>query len=230
MRSLPFKLVGLASVAGMLATANAVTVDETGAGPAEIVTIHSVGGDLDGTFPVFAGLLNLTVDGTPMNGFCIDPFHFSDGSMTGYQVVPLTSAPKGDFMSASTATELERLWGSYYSPTMSPQTAAGMQIAIWELVGGSGFKLLSANDFGAAGFLSVVENPAYDGPVASLAGLTGPGQDYAVASAAVASFSDPVPEVGSTLLMLSISTCGLLALARYGQQCMPRLAPVAARR
>ena len=35
-----------------------------------------------------------------MDGFCIDPFHFSDGSMTGYQVVGLTSAPKGSFMSS----------------------------------------------------------------------------------------------------------------------------------
>ena len=230
MKSLPSKLIGLASIAGMLGTANAITVDETGVGPAETVAIHCVGGDLDGTFIVDAGILKLSIDGSPMDGFCIDPFHFSSGSMAGYQVVSLTSAPKGNLMSSTTATEIERLWGSYYSPTMSPQTAAGMQIAIWELVGGSGFKLLSPNDFGAAGFLSVVENPGYDGAVASLNGLTGPGQDYAVASTAVASFVDPVPDTGSTLLMLSVTACGLLALAGHWQHRMPRTAPAMARR
>ena len=45
------------------------------------------------------------------------------------------------------------------------------------------FSLSSANDFGAAGFLNAVQDPDYDGPVADLEGLTGPGQDYGVADA-----------------------------------------------
>jgi hypothetical protein len=159
---------------------------------------------------VYAGVLQLVVDGTPMNGFCIDPFHFSLPSSTGYSYVPLTSAPKGDNMSSGTALLIERLWGSYYSTALtSASTAAGLQIAIWELVGGSSFSLVSANDYGAAGFLSNVENSNYSGPVADLAGLTGPGQDYTVLTPPGSQVSS-VPDTTGTVTLLGL---GLLCLA-----------------
>lgn len=201
MKRMYVALIGLACAASSLERAKAITVDELGTGPAETVEINCTG---VGSVWVEAGILKLNVDGVLMDGICIDPFHFSSGSMTGYQSVALTSAPKGDFMSAGTANEISRLWGSYYSPTMSAQTAAGLQIAIWELVGGSGFTLLSG-DYGAAGFLSAVENPNYNGPVANMVGLTGPGQDYAI---------DPVPDAGSTLALLSLAMFGLLVPSR----------------
>ncbi len=202
MKPLYVGLIGLTCMAGGVGTTHAITVEELGTGPAEIVKINATG---IGSVRVYAGVLKLNVDGVLMDGFCIDPFHFSSGSMSGYQSVPLTSAPKGDFMSAATATEIARLWGTYYSPTMDSQTAAGLQIAIWELVGGSGFHLLSNNDYGASGFASVVENSNYGGPVANLIGLTGPGQDYAI---------DPVPDVASTWGLLALAMVGLLGLSQ----------------
>src|SRR5579859_4941803 len=167
--------IGAAVLASMLFAstsprAKANTVQEVGVGPYETPTIDCTG---IGTVTVYAGVLQLIVDGTPMNGFCIDPFHFSVPSSTGYSYVPLTSAPKGDNMSSGTALLIERLWGSYYSSALtSASTAAGLQIAIWDLVGGSSFHLVSANDYGASGFLSNVENSNYSGPVADLVGLT----------------------------------------------------------
>jgi len=86
-------------------------VDELGTGAAEIVMVNITG---IGTIPVDAGVLKLDVAGLQVDGFCIDPFHFSDGVMAGYQLVGLTSAPKGSFMSSGTALQIERLWGSYY--------------------------------------------------------------------------------------------------------------------
>src|SRR5579859_822138 len=137
MKCFHFGLIGAMCLAGGLQKARAITIEELSASPAETVVIHCSSGDLSGTFIVDAGILKLNVDGVLMDGICIDPFHFSEGTMPGYQAVPLTSAPKGNFMSATAATEIERLWASYYSPTMSGQTAAGLQIAIWELTGGS---------------------------------------------------------------------------------------------
>jgi hypothetical protein len=186
----------------------AVTVDELGTGPAEVVMIHLNG---IGTIPVEAGVLKLNVGGLGIDGFCIDPFHFSAGAMTGYQVVGLTSAPKGSFMSAATALDIGRLWGNYYSPSMTAGDAAGLQIAIWELTGGNGFSLCSNNDFGAAGFLAAVQAPDYDGPVADLAGLTGPGQDYAVLRQSVNVFAQTVPENSSTAALLGLAFTSMLA-------------------
>ncbi len=209
--------IGLAYAAGFLVRAGAATVDEFGTGPAEVATIYCTG---VGTVGVPAGILKLNVDGVIVAGFCIDPFHFSDGSMSGYQVVSLTSAPKDNLMNATTALEVERLWASYYSPAMSAVNAAGLQIAIWELTGGSGFKLVSKNDYGAAGFLNVVEDPGYSGPVADLVALTGSGQDYAIQNDSINGPVESVPDVSSTLGLLALSLFGLIGAA----QRIPRLA------
>lgn len=203
-------LIGAACATAIVQEAAAITVDELGTAPAETVAINCTG---VGTVIVDAGVLQLNVDGTVMDAICIDPFHFSNGSMTGYQVVGLTSAPKGNPMSAVVAMDIERLWGSYYSSGMSAQAAAGLQIAIWELVGGSGFRLVSNNDYGAAGLLSAIESPDYSGPAADLSALTGPGQDYAIQSVNLNSLSDPVPDSGSTLGLFTMAVCGVFLLS-----------------
>ena len=200
-------LIATVVIAAGLQRSAALTVDELGTGPGQIVMVNITG---IGTFPVDAGVLKLDVAGLQVDGFCIDPFHFSDGLMSGYHIVGLTSAPKGSFMSSGTALQIERLWGSYYSPTMSASDAAGVQIAIWELIGGNRFGLISPNDFGAAGFLAAVQNPAYDGLVADLEGLTGPGQDYGVASPSVEALTRTVPDASSTACLLGVAVIVML--------------------
>jgi hypothetical protein len=188
----------------MVSKTTAITVTEVGVSPYETPTITCTG---IGTARVYAGINQLFVDGTPMNGFCIDPFHWSLPTSTGYSYVALQNAPKGNLMGATTATYIERLWGSYYSTALSSATvAAGLQIAIWELVGGTQFTLDSANDYGAAGYITAVESATYSGPVASLIGLTGPGQDYVVAGSLPN--GGGVPDGGWTLALLG----GALAL------------------
>jgi hypothetical protein len=189
--------------------AKAITVQELGVTPYETPTIDCAG---IGPVTVYAGVVKLVVDGTAMDGFCIDPFHFSLPSSTGYSYVPLTSAPKGNNMSPGTALLIERLWGSYYPAALSSaSTGAGLQIAIWELVGGSSFHLLSANDYGASGFLSTVESSSYTGPTADLLGLTGPGQDYTVLAPPNSQVS-PVPDAAATATLLGLALCGLAAM------------------
>src|SRR5690349_4403682 len=212
------RLIALVCAVGYAERSSALTVEEISSVPSEVVAINCNG---SGNMLVDAGVLQLNVNGVSMNGFCIDPFHFSSGSMTGYQEVELTSAPKGNLMSANTALLVERLWGSYYSPSMSAQNAAGLQIAIWELTGGSCFKLGSPNDYGAGTFLSNVESPSYDGPVADLVALTGPGQDYAVERGSMSEFAQSVPETGSTLALLLLSASGLLCFSRREFRLVP---------
>ena len=192
------------------ASANAITVQEVGVNPYETPTISCTG--IGNNITVYAGVNQLVVGGVAMNGFCIDPFHYSLASSSGYSYVPLTSAPKGYVMSADVALDIQRLWGSYYSPSMTASSAAGLQIAIWELVGGSNFTLNSANDFGAAGYVSAVQDANYSGPVADLIALTGPGQDYVVA--AITGNASPVPDGGATLILLGGALCGLCLLRR----------------
>ena len=108
------------------------------------------------------------------------------------------------------AAEIERLWAHYYKSSMTDQEAAGMQIAIWELIGspvpGSSkyFELKSSNDYGAGDMIAWVKQNS-GAPRAYLSAVTsgtGPGQDYIV-----------VPDGGTTVALLGLAFGGL-ALAR----------------
>lgn len=180
-----------------------VTVQELSVDPAVKVKI-GVEGFYEGY--AYAGLVNLLVDGAPMDAFCIDPFHFSSRSALSYEVIPLMDGPKppGGAMGEEKAAMISKLWTLAYSPGMLASQAAGLQLAIWEVIGGDDFTLLSSTDFGAANLLTQAE--AYTGPTASLLALTGDGQDYVVAR---------VPEGGATLILLSISLLCLARLRKY---------------
>jgi hypothetical protein len=199
----------------------AVIVDDVtdwGTTPREIVNAELPYLQYDGG--VYAGINTLSVDlngkTTIDNGFCIDPFHWSkSGPVSGYFEVPLADAPKSPAtMNAATAKEIGDLWAEFYSPKMSSPSAAGLQIAIWELVSSNAvandglsakdaFSLAPGqSDYGAGKDLASLAT--YKGAPANVIGLTGPGQDYVV---------DPVPDAGGTCLMLAM-TLGALLLAR----------------
>jgi hypothetical protein len=182
----------------------AITVQEISVTPYQIANI-TVDGFWSGN--VYAGINNLLVDGTPMTGFCIDPFHFSRDSSPGYDYVSLEDAPKtgngGSSMGAGTANAISDLWAMYYTPSMSATNAAGLQIAIWMLVGGSKFHV--TNDFGAGALIASLST--YAGPGADLVGLTGPGQDYVVLR--------PVPDGGATVMLLGTVLVALAICVRF---------------
>src|SRR5438552_11004463 len=127
---------------------------------------------------VGAGIKKLQVDGVAMNGFCIDPFPMALHSSPGYKFVPLTKAPEAPWtLSASEATEISDLWAMFYKPMMKQKNAAGLQIAIWEIVGGDDFTVIGKS-YGANRMLAALDS--YSRPGARLIALTGPGQDYVV--------------------------------------------------
>ena len=190
-----------------------ITVRQIGITPYETVSIRVAGAQ---SGQVHSGVSQLLVNGVLTNGFCIDPFHSIIGGPQAYEVVSLTSAPKDDHlipgrhMTASEAETISELWALAYPLIGSnPRKAAGLQIAIWEVVGGSQFHLKSAKDYGASALLSTVNAPNYNGPKANLVALTGPGQDYVI---------DPpgrklVPDNGATMTLLGLA---LAALALFG--------------
>src|SRR5438105_4267092 len=127
---------------------------------------------------VGAGIKNIHVDGVQMDAFCIDPFTMALRSSPGYRFVPLTKAPEAPFtLSANEATEISDLWAMFYNPGMKENKAAGLQLAIWEIVGGDDFSVIG-KDYGASLMLAALRS--YSGPGAGLIALTGPGQDYVV--------------------------------------------------
>ncbi len=213
-------IVGLATSLALSANANALSVQEVGVNPlSPTITCTGAGGPDQ----VYAGVNQVVVDGTPMNGFCVAPFQLSLTSSSSYSYVPLTGVQRGYSASTLNITAIERLWANYYSSaTTSASTAAGLQIAIWELAGGTGFTLDSSDDFGAAAMLGVVQSANYDGPAADVVALTGRGQGYLVES----SLSSPVPDNGNTLLLFSLALC---ALAVFGAKPVRVLVPALAR-
>lgn len=219
-------------------SASSLTVDEItdwGTTPNEQISadIPYLGYDGGG---ILAGINTLSVyNGTTttvMNGFCVDPFHWSaSGPTAGYSLVAMTAGPKAPgTLSAATALDIEELWGEFYSPTMSSANAAGLQIAIWELVSANAiannglppsdaFCLTQTCDYGAAADIATLAD--YSGPVADLGILTGPGQDFVVQVS--------TPDGGATFLMLAISMAALLVAAPAALK-QRQLQPVSVRR
>src|SRR5207244_5594271 len=73
--------------------------------------------------------------------------------------------------------KISDLWAMFYRPNMKKKAAAGLQIAIWEIVGGDSFSVIGKK-YGAYRMLAALQG--YSGPGANLIALTGPGQDYVV--------------------------------------------------
>ena len=221
----PHRFLTVAAVAclSLLASnsvwADSVMVSENGVGANETVWISSsnLGSDLH----VYAGVLNLSVDGIATNGFCIDPWHWSSGSTLSYNLESLDNAPKSannntpNPMGASTALQIEQLWQQYYTTGISNVNAAALQIKIWELVDlavdNGTFSLLSIDGGDSAAVYAAItdmgnfltSNP--NAVAANLVAVTGAGQDYVIPS---------VPDNGETLILLGIALIGV-GVARH---------------
>jgi hypothetical protein len=207
-------MVGLSLLATISLKATPVTVEEVGVGANQIVSITS---STLGTATVYAGVLDLLVNGTPTAGFCIDPWHWSVSGSQSYNTEPLSSGPKPTVgstlnpMGTSTATEIGQLWQHFYTASIDSTTAAALQIEIWELVDAAvstgSFTLNSAPSAVLSSLTTMktwlTANP--NAPTANLTALTGPGQDYVI---------DPVPDGGITVALLGLGFIGLIAFRR----------------
>jgi hypothetical protein len=199
-----------AGLAGAM-SAGAVTLSFNGVNPNEIVTLQVSSPSFSGG--VYAGVYNLTVDGVATPAFCIDvtrEIHagqtYNNYSYTDLSLAPL--APAGPMGSAA-ATDIEKLWAAYYSPSMNNQDAAALQVAIWEDVAakvGTYSITVSGNDpvtteattmLGSLGSLTIQTD---------LQGLVSPdGQNYVVPFD-VASVPEPM-SAGVLLLGFGVLVC-----------------------
>jgi len=169
-----------------------ITVTELGPGANEVVNISS--STLGNYWWVYACIIDIQVNNTPTLGFCIDPWDWSGSGPMSYTAESLSAGPKlASGMGAATALQIEQLWQEFYTPDLSNSTAAGMQIAIWDLVsasislqtnGATWFTLNSGNDYGASSMIAWVDaNP--NAAAASLSAISGPGQDYVVMTSVI---------------------------------------------
>lgn len=202
--------LGVFAIAFLLGIGNgrAVLVQDLGIRTGKSTTV-SIAGLYTG--PIEAGIKSLVVDGVHMDGICIDPFHLELASSAGYSFVPLAGAPKPPgTMDAIEAAEITDLWAMFYSPSITAKNAAGLQLAIWEIVGGTSFSILGS-DYGAAAMLASLSG--YSGTGASLIALSGPGQDYAVPLPPSRHEEiPPLPEGGSTSLLFGFAIAALVAI------------------
>jgi hypothetical protein len=206
--------IGLYLFATLAIKATPTTVQEVGVGANEIVNITS---STLGTATVYAGVIDLLVNGTPTAGFCIDPWHWSISGPQSYNSEPLSNGPKAAIgstpnpMGVTTSTEIGQLWQNYYTPSISDTTAAALQIEIWELVDAAvttGTFTLNSAPSAVLSTLATMQTwlaGNHNAPAANLLAVTGPGQDYVI---------DPVPDRGSTLALLGVGLVGLMAFRR----------------
>src|SRR5512135_3046746 len=107
---------GLTILAAAALKATPVTVHELGMGPNVVVNITSSMPGWSFSGGVYAGVVRLEVNGTPTNGFCIDPWHLSVGGTLPYDLRPLAQGPAWPGpMGSAAALEIEKLWGNYYT-------------------------------------------------------------------------------------------------------------------
>jgi hypothetical protein len=204
-----------ASLAGAM-SASAVTLTFNGVSPEQDVTLQISGAFTFGPGGVQAGIYNQTVDTVATPSFCIDVYRqisagqtFTDYSYTDLALAPLT--PAGP-MGSAVATDIEKLWAAYYSPSMDNLHAAALQVAIWEDIAanvGTYTLIVNGNDPSdpvyneAATMLGSLSSRTAQ---ADLVGLVSPdGQNYVVPADLA-----PVPEpttAGCFLLGLGALAC-----------------------
>jgi len=232
----------LTATSGIGLRASPVTVTDNGMGANDSVHINSstLGNNIFG----YAGIVDLTVVAngvtTNVDGFCIDPWHYSVSYATSDNLEPLASAPKPPGpMSAAAAIQIEQLWAQYmttsYALSSNSSTAdewaAALQLEIWQTVANSittpgvSYSLSSiTNHFsGEASAITSDESAMAvfltghpNAPTANLAALSGEyGQDYVIQT---------VPDGGATGALLGLACLGLLA---WSKRQANRLIPMA---
>jgi hypothetical protein len=158
-----------------------------------------------------AGIYKIAVDGTATDAFCIDPPDDVSLVASPYTIINLADGPDPVVgpMGTQKADAVRKLWAMAYSPGMTMNQAAALQIAIWDTVVDLDYNVYDGNfqingyDYGAQALLNAAYG--YSGPLADLTGLSSPEyQDFVVDGLPV------VPAPGA----LWLAGIGLAGLAR----------------
>jgi hypothetical protein len=219
-------LVALALVPAM-ASASTITVKFVA--EHNPLTVYRTILDSDGTAVITttAGLMEFeTSAGAKIYTFCIEPREFTDYNLLPYDIQPLATGPTNvpGGMGAAKAALLFELYGRFapglWSPAMAAVNQQALQIATWEIVrettpgtqGGLTLDIFSGNIY----FQNTTDAAlgVAQGWLGQLDG-TGPMQ-YRNAALRVGAqdFSIPVPDAGSSLLLMGMGLAGLRAWKR----------------
>ncbi|MGA2181011.1 MAG: hypothetical protein ABSH15_15700 [Verrucomicrobiota bacterium] len=187
-----------AGLAGAM-SASATTVTLNNVDPNEVVNLTNSSTLFSGG--VYAGIYNLTVDGVATPSLCIDVFRENTGgTLSDYYYTDLALAPMAPAgpMGSGVATDIEKLWAAYYSPTMDAQDAAALQVAVWEDIAAANVNTytitVSGNDPVTDEAANMLGNLVNLSAEADLVGLVSPdGQNYVV----------PVPEPTTMTIIIA---------------------------
>jgi hypothetical protein len=218
MRKLQLAILAAALAAASSASASITltldTVGQLGQNDYQTVTLTASvvpGGNQTG---VEAGFYNLTVNGVATPAFCIDIATeqtegqaYPDYSYTTLASAPISSAGP---MGATAATDIEKLWAAYYSPSLSSVDAAALQVAIWEEVAlGKGTALTVSGNTAVTDEANTMLGslPSLTAQ-ADLIALIDSGQGYVVA------VPEPTTVVAGALLLLPFGASALRILRK----------------
>lgn len=200
-------LIATSAHADLYTVGSTVNVTVHGVSPKETVRINS---STLGNVNVYAGLVDLTIGGIGnVDALCIDPFQWANSG--SFKVANLGDAPVTREMGAAAASLVSKLWAlNYEDAKTNSHKAAGLQIAVWEVVGGAGFSFLNDYlnnvDLGSIANAMITEATNYQGPGAKLVALTNrEKQDFVV---------QQVPDGGTTVLLLGLGLGGLAFFRR----------------
>jgi hypothetical protein len=145
MKNLKLAILAAAlAAAGSASASITVTIDSVIPGEIVNLVVTPTVGSLVPAYSggVYAGIYNLTVNGSPSSTptFCIDVAHdvYLGETFHDYSYTTLASAPDSPAgpMTSTEATDIKKLWAAYYSEAVNnPVTAAALQVAIWETLG-----------------------------------------------------------------------------------------------
>jgi hypothetical protein len=121
----------LLALAAISASASSLTLNSVGLGSTVSVTGNGQ------TYNVFAGQLNLTVDGQSMIGFCVDLY-----AKIGYQSYTTVTGAPASYANGGQAAWIVQTYGPQVSTGMQ---AAALQLALWDVVHDAGNGLTAGN-------------------------------------------------------------------------------------
>jgi len=203
-------------------TLDLVSVGQVGNNSYQVVTLFASGGYSLNQPGVEAGVYNLKVNGVATPSFCIDiaTEQIENKLYTDYNYNPLASSPVSIIgpMGAQAATDIEKLWAAYYSPSMTSVQAAALQVAIWEdEANNSGPGIDTAGKYTLTVSGNGLVTTAAGNMLAALPGLTteanlialvDSGQGYVVA------VPEPTTVIAGALLLLPLGASTLRILRR----------------